>query len=79
MPDPTHTPGGQAGCRRAKGFASIMEVKKLHTLKVKNKDLWPSTFYLGSAVVKFLVGRRGRSVKVEQRGRKPRHKKREGA
>lgn len=47
--------------------------KRLH---IRNGKLWPSTLYLGPAVVKFQTGSKGRSVTVEYKGRgKPRHKR----
>ena len=44
------------------------------TLHIRNGKLWPSTLYVGSTIIKFLCGSKGRRIKVEHNGRgKPRH------
>lgn len=48
------------------------------SIHIKNSDIWPSTLYIGSTVIKFLVGPRGRYIKVESNGNPPpmpRHKR----
>ncbi len=49
--------------------------KKIHSMHIKAGQLWPSTIYVGNTVIKFLVGPRGRSIKVTGHGSKPRHVK----
>jgi hypothetical protein len=49
----------------------------MKSMHIRNGDLWPSTLYVGSTVIKFLVGPKGRSIKVESHGDNPpvpRHK-----
>lgn len=49
--------------------------RKPKTLHVRNGLLWPSTIHAGATVVKFLIGKRGRRIKVEHHGKsRPRHK-----
>jgi hypothetical protein len=47
---------------------------KVRTLHIRNAKLWPSTLYVGGCVIKFITGSRGRSIKVQSSGAKPRHK-----
>lgn len=50
----------------------------MKSMHIPNSHLWPSVLYCGPVVVKFLVGPRGRSVKIESYGDQPavpRHKR----
>lgn len=49
--------------------------RKTKTMHIRNGKLWPSTLYLGKAVVKFITGKRGRSITIQYHGKgKPRHR-----
>ena len=50
----------------------------MKSMHLHNSQLWPSVLYCGPVVVKFLVGPKGRSVKIESYGDQPavpRHKR----
>ena len=50
----------------------------MKSIHIKNSQLWPSTLYVGSTVIKFLLRPEGKVIKVESHGDHaplPRHKK----
>jgi hypothetical protein len=50
----------------------------MKSIHIKNSQLWPSTLYVGSTVIKFLLRPEGKVIKVESHGDnapRPRHKR----